>query len=292
MKYFYTSFFILFCTSISLAQYTSVINSNRPGFSSSPYSIGTKVYQIETGLFYNNINNVNFYDNIEEETVAYGSTAFGSDIFLRTGLFLEQLELNLNMKVQYEERNYVQPDVYTIDGLGLSELTLGAKYLIYKPTYRDMSKEIRSWKARHRFDTKRLIPAVGVYAGFNTNLLSDMYKNPYGMSGRFGIFTQNDFTNKLIFIMNFIMDNAFTDYSENSYILTATYAFSDQWSVFAENQGVFRKNVPNDFQLGAGGVYLINKNLQVDLALRSIIDERSDFSYLIGAGVSRSESVV
>ena len=41
---------ILF-TQVVLAQYTNVINSNRPGFSESPYSVGTGVYQLETSVF-------------------------------------------------------------------------------------------------------------------------------------------------------------------------------------------------------------------------------------------------
>ena len=271
---------------MSMAQYTEVINSNRPGFSSSPFSLGTKVYQIEGGFFYKNISNINYYDKINDENIEYGAKSFGSDITFRTGQFFEQLEFILDMTAQHEERTYSSPDVYTESGFGLSELTIGAKYLVYRPTYKDLSKEIRSWKARHRFDTKRLIPAVGVYAGFNTNLLNEMYKNPYGMSAKFGLFTQNDFTNKFIFVMNFIMDYAFTDYSENSYILTATYAFTDKWSAFVDHQGVFRKNTPNDYQLGIGGAYLYNKNLQIDVSFRSVIDERSDFSYLAAAGLS------
>ena len=286
MKYIFASFFLLFCIKTSVAQYTEVINSNRPGFSSSPFSIGTKVYQIEGGFFYNKINQVNYWDNINEETITYGSESFGSDITFRTGQFFEQLEFILDMAIENEDRSYTQPEIYDQSGLGLSKLTIGAKYLVYRPTYRDLSKEIRSWKARHRFDTKRLIPAVGVYAGFNTNLVNEMYKNPYGVSARFGVFLQNDFSNKFVFVTNFIMDNAFTDISENSYILTATYAFAERWSAFIDNQGVFRKNVPNDFQIGLGGVYLINKNLQVDVSFRSIIDERSDFSYLAGVGAS------
>ena len=44
------------------AQYTEVINSRRPGFSDSPYSVGTKVYQVEGGLFYKDVGNYLFYD--------------------------------------------------------------------------------------------------------------------------------------------------------------------------------------------------------------------------------------
>mgnify|MGYP000120492681 CR=1 FL=1 len=42
---------MLFSQSI-LAQYTNVINANRPGFSESPYSVGSGVYQLETSVFY------------------------------------------------------------------------------------------------------------------------------------------------------------------------------------------------------------------------------------------------
>jgi len=51
LQKFWIVFFILFSQTL-LAQYTNIINSNRPGFSESPYSVGTRVYQLETSLFY------------------------------------------------------------------------------------------------------------------------------------------------------------------------------------------------------------------------------------------------
>jgi hypothetical protein len=65
-----------------------------------------------------------------------------------------------------------------------------------------------------------------------------------------------------------------------------TYALNQKFSVFGENQGFFRKNVPNDFQFGAGGAYLINKDMQADLSARMIFDERGDNTYIIGGGIS------
>ena len=35
-----------------LAQYTEIINSNQPGFSESPYSVGTGIYQFENNFFF------------------------------------------------------------------------------------------------------------------------------------------------------------------------------------------------------------------------------------------------
>lgn len=275
---------------ISWAQYTEVINSRRPGFADSPYGVGTKVYQVEGGLFYKNTGNYLFWDFTSEPPIQnnYSSKAFGTDVTFRTGQFFEKLELNLDLAVQNENRDYKSPEVYSASGFGFSKLTVGAKYLVYKPTYTDKSKEIRSWRARHSFDKKRLIPAVGVYAGLNTNLLQEMFKNPDGISPKFAIFTQNDLSNKWVVLTNFIMDHAFTDYSENSFILTTTYSLTQRWSVFGEGQAFFRKqkSIPNDFQFGAGGAYLIHKNMQADLSGRMIFDERGDNTFLLGGGVS------
>ncbi len=286
MKSFFTTLLLLLLADFSYGQYTEVINSRRPGFSDTPYSVGTKVYQVEAGLFYQNVGNNLYYDPLLEESFSYSGSSIGSDIMLRTGQFFERLEFSLDMAILSENRDFTLPAVYSESGFGFSKLTLGAKYLVYKPEYADKSKEIRSWKARHSFDKRRLIPAVGVYAGLNTNLLTELYKNPEGISPRFGIYTQNDLSNRLIVLFNFIADKVFTEQAENTYIMTVTYTLHENWSVFAENQGFFRKNVPNDFQFGAGGAYLINPNMQADFSARMIFDERGDNTYLIGGGLS------
>lgn len=284
--FFLTSLVIISMVQIANAQYTEVINSRRPGFSDSPFSVGTKVYQVEGGFFYKNVGNYLFYDQEIEDARQYSSSSFGTDIMLRTGQFFEKLEFNLDMAILSENRDYSKPADSSASGFGFSKLTLGAKYLVYKPEYTDKSKEIRSWKARHSFDKRRLIPAVGVYLGLNTNLLTDLYKNPDGISPRIAVFTQNDLSERLIVLFNFIADYVLTDQQENSYIMTVTYAVNPKFSVFGENQGFFRNNVPNDFQFGAGGAYLINKNMQADLSARMIFDERGDNTYIIGGGLS------
>jgi hypothetical protein len=192
----------------------------------------------------------------------------------------------LDLAINNEKRDYTKPLVFNESGFGLSKFTLGVKYMVYEPEYTDKSKEIHSWKARNSFDKRRLIPAVGVYAGLNTNLLHEMHKNPEGLSPRFAVFTQNDLSDRFIVLFNLIADKLFTDQAENSYIITATYALNEKWSVFGENQGFFRKNVPNDFQFGAGGAYLINPNIQADFSARMIYDERNDSSYFLGGGIS------
>jgi len=286
MKPLFTALLLLLVAPLSYGQYTEVINSRRPGFSDSPYSVGTKVYQVEGGFFYKNVSGFQYWNDALQETIDYSSNSFGTDITFRTGQFFERLEFDLDMAIVSENRDYTSPFVGSESAFGFSKLTIGAKYLLYKPEYADKSKEIRSWKARHSFDKKRLIPAVGVYAGFNTNLLTDMHKNPDGVSPRFALFTQNDLSNRLILLMNLIGDNLFTSEQETSYIITLTYSLTEDWSIFGENQGFFRKNVPNDFQFGAGGAYLINPDMQADLSARMIFDERGENSYIIGGGLS------
>ncbi len=286
MKQLITPLIFLFFIQISFAQYTEVINSKRPGFSDSPYSVGTKVYQVEGGFFYKNVGNYLYWDAIANEAISYSAKAFGTDITFRTGQFFEKLEFNLDLALQNENRDYTLPTVYSESGFGLSKLTIGAKYLVYKPKYTDKSKEIRSWKARHSFDKRRLLPAVGIYVGLNTNLLNDLFKNPGGLSPKFAIYTQNDLSHRWVILTNFIMDQAFTDNSENSFIGTTTYALTQKWSVFGEGQAFFRKNVPNDFQFGAGAAYLVNNNIQADFSARMIYDERGDNTFLLGGGIS------
>lgn len=46
---------LFFTGSISVfSQYTDVINSNKPGFSESPYSVGAGIYQFESSVFTRN----------------------------------------------------------------------------------------------------------------------------------------------------------------------------------------------------------------------------------------------
>ena len=82
MKSFFTTLFLLLLAEFSYGQYTEVINSRRPGFSESPFSVGTKVYQVEAGLFYKNTGRYQYYDVLNELDVLYSASTIGSDITL------------------------------------------------------------------------------------------------------------------------------------------------------------------------------------------------------------------
>ncbi|QMU66653.1 MAG: transporter [Flavobacteriaceae bacterium] len=245
------------------AQYTEVINSNRPGFSESPYSVGTGIYQFETNLFFR---------NTSAESTFSRPQSLGINFAFRSGFFLERLELNLNAGYQRDKIISNTPSSHYF-GSGLSEFTVGAKYLVYQQEYEDKSKEIRSWRRRNAFDWKRVIPSVAVYAGVNTDFLGDIYKTGK-LSYKAGILLQNDFSERFNLITNVFYDKIGTDLPELSYIVTATISLNDRWSTFLENQGA-RTKLLSRGNIGSGLAYLYSRNLQFNSSLRFVTEGKA-----------------
>ncbi len=263
------------------AQYTEIINSKRPGFSESPYGVGTDVYQVETDFFYRSSDN---------PSLLARPNSFGTSVFLRAGKFIEKLEVNLNFTYQNDEVKNIIGENYNIHGI--SDLSIGAKYLVYQQEFSDRSKEIRSWKKRTAFDFKRLIPSVGVYGGVHSNFFvkelfhqkdgfidGNIYED--GMSYKGAVLLQNDFTNRLVLLTNLVADRIGSDNQFYSYIVTVTYAVNQNWSFFVENQGKYKKEFSPEYQLGTGLAYLVTPNLQLDIAARTNFFD--DYSYVYAA---------
>ena len=268
------SLFFIFSFSLISAQYTEVINSNKPGFSESPYSVGTGVYQFESNIFLR---------NTSIEPTFSRPQSLGFDLLFRTSFLLEKLELNTQLTYQRDKvafKNIFTSHYFTS---GLSRLTIGAKYLIYQQEYDDKSKEIRSWRKRMAFDKKRLIPSVAIYAGLNTDFLSNYYKKG-SMSPKVGVLLQNNLSNQLNVVTNVFYDNIGTNFSEFSYIITATYNYNDRWSWFLENQTIFQQNQSLS-NFGGGLAYLYNKNLQFNTSLRYLLEGNAN-GYFASLGVS------
>jgi len=261
---------VLFVSTIS-AQYTGVINSNRPGFSESPYSVGRGVYQLETSIFFRKIDQVPTFSRPQ---------ATGIDFLFRTSFFKEKLEINLNFTYQRGEIGFENVSSSSFFSVGIRNLLIGAKYLVYEQEYDDKSKEVRSWKKRHSFDWKRLIPSVAAYAGVHAPVGNDLFflYDEGGFSPKVGVLLQNDITNDLNVVTNIFYDRITTDSPELSYIITATYSLNDRWSTFFENQ-----TLSNQFRvetnLGSGIAYLWNRNLQLNGSLRLVADGAANGIY-------------
>ena len=268
MKRFLLLLFVFLSYQISNAQYTEIINSKRPGFAESPYSVGTDVYQLEGGLYY--INNYR-YNSFAQ------SNAFGGELFFRFSKFIEKLEVNVNVAFQNDKIDVPIDFGEDYSTGGVRGLTIGAKYMIFQKEYTDQSKEIRSWKARTSFDKKRLIPSIGAYVGVNTNFLSEAYKAE-GISFKGAVLLQNDFTDRLVLITNLIVDDIGLTNMIYAYIVSVTYTLTPSWSVFLENVGKYQTLYSPEYQLGAGTAYLLSKDLQVDASIRTNIFD--DYSYV------------
>ena len=271
-KFWIVLFFLLSQT--LFAQYTNIINSNRPGFSESPYSVGTKVYQLETSLL---------YESTDIHPTFSKSQSYGVDFLFRTSFFKEKLEFNLNLAYQNEQISFQNIFNSSYYKNGIRKLTIGAKYLIYEQKYKDKSKEIRSWVERNRFDFKRLIPTVAAYVGINTGVPDDVFVTK-DFSPKAGVLLQNDLSDNFNIITNLYYDRIGTELPEFSYIVTATYSFSPRWSIFIENQTLFDK-YKYQSNIGSGIAFLYNRNIQINSSIRLLADS-SKSGFYSSVGVS------
>lgn len=244
------------------AQYTDMLNANRPGASQGAFSVGTDVIQVETGFN---------YGKEKHKWLKTETTGFGIDYSLRYGFWKEQLEISVMGEYQSNSIAYTAFNP-TINNkiANFKSNTIGAKYLIYDPYRKQELKgpNLYSWKANHRFQWEDLIPAVSLYLGANI----DFEGNPYTpedenmLSPKIVISTQNNWVGGWVFVTNIIVDRVTTDYPAYGYIITLTHATNYYFSVFLENQGI-KSDFYADQILRGGAAVLINPDLQVDLSV-------------------------
>ncbi len=257
---FLTILGFLFFSTATFAQYTDVINSNRPGASISAYSVGKNVLQFEGGMS---------VDRQEHKKLNTEVDAFGLDFALRYGLFKEQLEISWEGAYQFDTftSNTTSP-AFEFNRNGFLTHTIGAKYMIYDPYLKSELEKpnLYSWKANNSFRWKDLIPAIGIYAGANF-VFSD---NPYfpvtepSISPKVTVATQSHFAGRWVFVSNITYDRITSDSKELSYILTLTHAFDNpKWSAFVEHQGIDSDRYA-DALFRAGGAYLLGEDFQLD----------------------------
>ncbi len=243
---------------LGFSQYTEVINSNRPGLSVSAYAVGKGVFQIESGIL---------YEQRDHADLSQESTIMGADLALRFGFFKEQLEI-------VYEGTYVQQDI-TFTAFDLSEKRsdfsrnrLGVKYLLYDP-FKNSERtkpNLYSWRANNKFQLRDLIPAVSVYAGATFNLGDNpFYPEDPIVAPRAMVATQSSLGPRLVLISNLIYDRIGTDYPEMEYLVSLSHAFKNpKWSVFVENQGI-KSDRYSDILLRTGIAHLFSKSFQADL---------------------------
>lgn len=256
------------------AQFTDVINSNRPGRSMAAFSVGKSVFQAEGGTYF-----FREKHNLLETT----STGLGLEAVLRWGIYKEELEGIF--ETQYQGDQFVTP-FGTENRRSLKSTIIGAKYLIYDP-YKNYEEKpnLLSWKAKYKFKWRQLIPAVAVYGGFNLN-----FDNPYSfendpiISPKLMVITQNQFNGGFVLITNIIADRITTEFPSYGGVVTLTRGFSEKWSGFLESQ-FFSSNFYADVLFRSGAAYLVKENFQIDASITANLKDTPSVFY-VGTGIS------
>ncbi|MFX0558016.1 transporter [Maribacter sp. CXY002] len=242
------------------AQYTDVINSNRPGLSVSAYAVGKNVVQAELGLF---------YEQSDHSLLNTQSDMWGTDLSLRYGLLFERLELNYEGSFQDQDITFINFGIKA-KRRDFSRNRLGLKYLVYDPFKNPERNKpnLYSWRANHKFQFKNLLPAISLYGGANF-VLGD---NPYfpgeaTISPRAMIATQSRLTPRFVMITNTAYDRIGTEFPELSVLISLSHAFRNpKWSAFTEYQGI-KSDRYADMILRGGVAHLLSEQLQVDMNL-------------------------
>jgi len=258
------------CTATHYAQYTDIINSNRPGKSMSAFSVGKTVIQAEGGLY-----------GIKEkhDLSRYEANGFGTELDLRYGAFFDQFEFVMNTQYQYDW--YQAPLINDTRG-GFKQFTLGAKYLVFDPyiKLKDDKPYVKSWKANHSFSWKQFIPAIAVYGGFNLQLGTNpfTYEGDSKFSPKAMLITQNQFGTKWVFVTNIIADKVTSKYPSYGIIATMTRGFNMRWSGFLEMQS-YKSDYYADNIFRSGAAYLVRENIQLDASLAKNIKDTPAILY-------------
>jgi len=223
---------IFFCFQFNKiqAQYTDVINSNRPGASQSAFSVGTKVLQFELGSYY-----------VREKRKVYPNyevSGYGVDFDIHYGFWKEALELNIQGVYQNDTKSFNSNANTNNKRSNFKNFNIGAKYMVYDPNKNKENKpNIYSYHANRGFKLASLIPAVSVSAGVNF----DSKNNPYtsstaeGVSFRGTLITQNNFYGGWVFVTNFMIDRIGSEQTDLSYILTLTHSINHKMGYIWRN---------------------------------------------------------
>tara|TARA_X000000950_G_scaffold56738_1_gene68272 strand:+ start:29 stop:1153 length:1125 start_codon:yes stop_codon:yes gene_type:complete len=268
---------VLIMPCIATAQYTEVINSNRPSQSMGSFGVGKRVYQLEQGL--------SFRTGSFSALQGASYTGIGARTQIRIGLFTEQLEVVGTVDYQIDDLRYSNAiGKYNLTRNSLRDLGAGAKYLVYDP-FRKVDKykpNLYSWHANNRIRWRDLIPAVSVYAGaqFSTGGVYPYQENflplfdynyppltePF-VSGTAMLILQQHLLPGLVVVHNVGMRYITASVQQKKLLGTVTYSTQSKWSFFGEyildDSPLYR-----DLTIGAGVAYLFNRSFQLDVAMQ------------------------
>lgn len=228
MRSFLVSILIIIIPNLLLGQFNETIRSGRPGQAIGAYTVGKKVFQIQTGLSYNQIKN-----GIDE------TKTYLSNTVLRFGIF-EKFELS--GVVNWQSDNF-KLNRNEEKSTGISNTQIGGRLNI--------------------LERKGAIPAIGIQGRVLFTSLDRNFKNQM-VGSKFILSTGNKITDWFSLGTNWgviwIGDN---HGPKSFYIINFSFGLTEKIGAFAEIYGSFNEfSVNYDF----GFSYLINNDLQLDLS--------------------------
>ena len=297
-----TIFVFLIWTVVS-SQYTTIINSNRPGLTQGAYAVAPGVYQLEFGTSYR-----------QDQFISLAqakSQGAGFTLDLRTGLILQNLEIIYRVDYLNDQLEFNNASGrLSYSRMGTKRNTLGFKLLLFDPfrltnlyqsTHTERPKwyqpNNKSYKSNNGLRLVDIIPAVSVYFGSELSF-GNIY--PYGepfspifnlktpelkqddISGELMLITQNHFPNNYVLVTNWGRRYMGSAYEQNFMSSSLMIPVKKRLMSFIEQVSV-KSQLSSEISLTAGAVYLINENIQVDAFLsRTIKDTPLMFSAGVG----------
>ena len=227
LKYVLTLILISFLAQAASAQFGKTIRTGRPGAAIGAYTVGKKVFQIQTGFNYN---------ERELENV-FGSNTWVFNSVFRYGIF-EKLEVSGVVNIRSDEALTVTG---TENQFGVSNTQIGLRYNI--------------------LERKGAIPAIGLQGRLLLKAQSIDYQRE-NLGANLVLATGNKITDWLSLTTNWGIVWTGNGGDPNSlYAINASFSLTEKWGAFAEVFGSFNSFSSN---YDAGFSYLVNNDLQLD----------------------------
>lgn len=218
---------LLFTYSLSsYSQYAEQIRSGRPGQSIGPYTLGSKVLQMQTGINYG-----------EGENNMMKTDFSNLNSVIRIGI-LENLELSTLLNYTNTSTKLSSANIETT---GLNEFQIGGRYALT--------------------EKKSLFPAIGIQTRVKLPIESQDFKNnEIGFNSI--VATQNSLSKKVSITTNWIWINRKSSNIFN-YTINSSYSIDSKWSVFFEIFGNINENFDTNFDFGMA--FTSNNDVQWDI---------------------------
>lgn len=208
-------FFLLLSTITTKAQYTDIINSNKPGRSMGAYAVGRKVAQVESDIY---------YETNKHDLLGLSQENVGLNYMVRYGVWRDQFEIIGDGTLLYSNRS---TDGVSSGKIGFQRTTFGVKYMFYDPVFLS-DINVYSWKANAEFKWRKLIPAISLYAGVNllekNRYLYEVMNESYPIATpKAMIILQSHPLREVALVLNIIGSNIASQHAQYSYIFTLTH---------------------------------------------------------------------